>query len=235
MPGDTVVISATPIPGNESSTGEVINNLVQIGVDVVYSKLADVHVSGHASQEELKLMLSLVKPKFFIPVHGEPRHLMMHKELAVSMGMDPDNILIGNNGDVFELTRDSIKKTGSVQAGPVLVDGLGIGDVGNVVLRDRKHLSEEGLINVVLSFDKKQNKLVGKPEILTRGFIYVKENTDLLTQLYKIVNKLVEDVNKNPKPIDTNNVKNMIRDRVKSYIYNELKRDPMILSIIMEF
>ena len=234
MPNDTVIISATPIPGNEGSTGEVINNLTELGCDVIYSKLADVHVSGHASREELKLMLSLVRPKFFIPVHGELRHLKMHKELAVSVGIKEENILVGKNGDVFELTKDSMKINGSVQAGPVLVDGLGIGDVGNVVLRDRKHLSEEGLINVVVRYDKQANKLVGQPEIITRGFVYVKESTDMLTQLYKITNKVMDDINKNPKRTDVNNVKNMIKDRLKSYVYAELKRDPMILPVVVE-
>lgn len=234
MPNDTVIISATPIPGNEGSTGEVINNLTELGCDVIYSKLADVHVSGHASREELKLMLSLVRPKFFIPVHGELRHLKMHKELAMSVGIKEQNILVGKNGDVFELTKDSMKINGTVQAGPVLVDGLGIGDVGNVVLRDRKHLSEEGLINVVVRYDKVANKLIGQPDIITRGFVYVKESTDMLTQLYKITNKVMDDINKNPKRTDVNNVKNMIKDRLKSYVYSELKRDPMILPVVVE-
>lgn len=234
MPNDTVIISATPIPGNEGATGDVINNLTELGCDVIYSKLADVHVSGHASREELKLMLSLTRPKFFIPVHGEQRHLKMHKELAISVGIDKDNILVGKNGDVFELTRNSLRINGSVQAGPVLVDGLGIGDVGNAVLRDRKHLSEEGLINVVMTYDKSKNKLVGQPEIITRGFVYVKESTDLLTQLYRITNRLMDDVNKDPKQKDANQVKNMVKDRLKSYVFGEIKRDPMILTVIME-
>lgn len=234
MPNDTVIISATPIPGNEGATGDVINNLTELGCDVIYSKLADVHVSGHASREELKLMLSLTRPKFFIPVHGEQRHLKMHKELALAIGIDENNILVGKNGDVFELTSNSLRINGSVQAGPVLVDGLGVGDVGNVVLKDRKHLSEEGLINVVMTYDKAKDKLVGQPEIITRGFVYVKGSSDILTQLYNITYKLMEDVNKDPKQKDINQIKNMVKDRLKSYVFGEIKRDPMILTVIME-
>ncbi len=233
VPGDTVVISATPIPGNEGAMGDVINNLTNIGCNVIYSKLADVHVSGHAAREELKLMLSLVRPKFFIPVHGESRHLKMHKELAMSIGIEEDNILVGKNGDVFELKKDSLKITNSVQSGPVLVDGLGVGDVGNVVLRDRKHLSEEGLIAVSVSFDKKTNKLVGSPEIVTRGFVYVKGSTELFDGIYKIVEKIMVDLNKSNKRTDITTIKNTIKDRIKSYVFSELKRDPMILPMVM--
>lgn len=233
MPGDTVVISATPIPGNEGAMGDVINNLTDIGCNVIYSKLADVHVSGHAAREELKLMLSLVRPKFFIPVHGESRHLKMHKELAISIGIEEDNILVGKNGDVFELKKDSLKIINSVQSGPVLVDGLGVGDVGNIVLRDRKHLSEEGLIAVSVSFDKKTNKLVGSPEIVTRGFVYVKGSTELFDEIYKIVQKIMLDLNKSNKRIDITTIKNTIKDRIKSYVFSELKRDPMILPMVM--
>lgn len=234
MPGDTVVISATPIPGNEGAMGDVINNLTNIGCNVIYSKLADVHVSGHAAREELKLMLSLIRPKFFIPVHGEARHLKMHKELAISVGIEPDNILVGKNGDVFELTRNSLRITNQVQSGPVLVDGLGVGDVGNVVLRDRKHLSEEGLIAVAVSYDPKTNKLVGKPEIITRGFVYVKGSSELFDEIYKIVERIMKDLNKSNKRIEMSTIKNTIRDKIKSYVFSELKRDPMILPMVME-
>lgn len=234
MPGDTVVISATPIPGNEGAMGDVINNLTNIGCNVIYSKLAEVHVSGHAAREELKLMLSLIRPKFFVPVHGEARHLKMHKELAISVGIQEDNILVGKNGDVFELTRNSLRITNSVQSGPVLVDGLGVGDVGNVVLRDRKHLSEEGLIAVAVSFDSKSNKLVGKPEIITRGFVFVKGSNELFDGIYSLVERIMKDLNKSNKKIESNTIKNTIKDRIKSYVFSELKRDPMILPMVME-
>lgn len=234
MPGDTVVISATPIPGNEGAMGDVINNLTNIGCNVIYSKLAEVHVSGHAAREELKLMLSLVRPKFFIPVHGEARHLKIHKELAVSVGIREENILVGKNGDVFELTPNSMKITNSVTSGPVLIDGLGVGDVGNVVLRDRKHLSEEGLIAVAVNFDPKTNKLVGKPEIITRGFVFVKGSTELFDKIIALTERIMDDLNKSTKRTDINLIKNTFRDKLKSYVFSELKRDPMILPMVME-
>ncbi len=232
-PNDTVIISATPIPGNEESMGDVINNLTELGCEVVYSKLADVHVSGHACQEELKLMLSLVRPKYFIPVHGEKRHLKMHAKLAEQVGVKPENILIGKNGNVFEFDRYSGKINGQVQAGNVLVDGLGIGDVGNVVLRDRKHLSEEGLITVVLNVDKKTKRLVGSPEIISRGFVYVKESKDIIGNAKRIILNVMKEVEKK-NITDVNYIKYLIRDRLKSYVYTEIKRDPMIIPIIME-
>lgn len=234
VPGDTVMISATPIPGNEAPMGDVINNLTELGCNVVYSKLADVHVSGHAAREELKLMLSLVRPKFFIPVHGESRHLKMHKELAISVGIPEENIVVGKTGDVFELTANSLKINGSVQSGPVLVDGLGVGDVGNIVLRDRKHLSEDGLITVAVSFNKKTNKIVGKPEIVTRGFVYVKESSEMFDGLFKVVNNVINDLNKSTKRTDISGIKYTLRDKLKSYVFTELKRDPMIIPIVME-
>ncbi|MDO4778646.1 MAG: ribonuclease J [Tissierellia bacterium] len=233
MPNDTVIISATPIPGNEDSMGGVINNLTELGCNVVYSKLAEVHVSGHASQEELKLMLSLVRPKYFVPVHGEIRHLKMHKELAVSIGIDPDNVFIGKNGTVFEFEKNSAKIAGEVQAGKVLVDGLGIGDVGNVVLRDRKHLSEEGLITVVLNYDKNKKQIVGKPQIMSRGFVYVKDSSDLIDGAVKVIDSAKREIN-NKKISDINFMKYMVKDKLKSFVYSEIKRDPMILPIIME-
>lgn len=233
MPNDTVIISATPIPGNEDSMGGVINNLTELGCNVVYSKLAEVHVSGHASQEELKLMLSLVRPKYFVPVHGEIRHLKMHKELAVSIGINPDNIFIGKNGTVFEFEKNSAKIVGEVQAGKVLVDGLGIGDVGNVVLRDRKHLSEEGLITVVLNYDKNKKQIVGKPQIMSRGFVYVKDSSDLIDGAVKVIDSAKREIN-NKKISDINFMKYMVKDKLKSFVYSEIKRDPMILPIIME-
>ncbi len=233
MPNDTVIISATPIPGNEESMGDVINNLTELGCDVVYSKLADVHVSGHACQEELKLMLSLVRPKYFIPVHGEKRHLKMHAKLAEQVGVRPENILIGKNGSIYEFDKYSGKINGQVPAGNVLVDGLGIGDVGNVVLRDRKHLSEEGLITVVLNVDKKTKRLVGSPEIISRGFVYVKESKDIIGNARRVILNVMKEAEKK-NITDINYIKYLIRDRLKSYVYTEIKRDPMIIPIIME-
>lgn len=233
MPNDTVIISATPIPGNEDSMGSVINNLTTIGCNVVYSKLADVHVSGHASQEELKLMISLVRPKYFIPVHGEIRHLKMHKELAKAVGIPEANILIGKNGDVFEFEKNKAKISGTVQAGSVLVDGLGVGDVGNVVLRDRKHLSEEGIISVVLNYHKNKKQVVGNPQIVSRGFVYVKESLYLIDGAMKVVESAIKEIN-NKKISDINSMKFIVKDKLKSYVYQEIKRDPMILPVIME-
>lgn len=233
MPNDTVIISATPIPGNEDSMGSVINNLTTIGCNVVYSKLADVHVSGHASQEELKLMISLVRPKYFIPVHGEIRHLKMHKELAKAVGIPEANILIGKNGDIFEFEKNKAKISGTVQAGSVLVDGLGVGDVGNVVLRDRKHLSEEGIISVVLNYHKNKKQVVGNPQIVSRGFVYVKESLYLIDGAMKVVESAIKEIN-NKKISDINSMKFIVKDKLKSYVYQEIKRDPMILPVIME-
>lgn len=233
MPNDTVIISATPIPGNEDSMGGVINNLTELGCNVIYSKLAEVHVSGHASKEELKLMLSLVRPKFFIPVHGESRHLKMHKELAVAVGIPEENILVGKNGQVFEVNRNHIKISGEVQAGKVLVDGLGIGDVGNVVLRDRKHLSEEGILTVAMTYNKTKKAIVGQAEIISRGFVYVKDSQDIMEGAYKVIDKVIEEI-KNKNITDTTFMKYLVRDKVKSYVFSEIKRDPLILPIIME-
>lgn len=234
MPGDTVMISATPIPGNESATGDLINNLTELGVNVIHSKLADVHVSGHAAREELKLMLALTTPKFFIPVHGEIRHLKMHAEMAESVGVKKENILIGKNGSVFELTKNSLEIVDEVPAEPVLVDGLGVGDVGNVVLRDRKHLSEEGLITISVIYDNKTGKLMPNPQIVTRGFVYVKESHEMIQGLCNTVKRVITDMNKSNKRMDISTIKSTIRDKVKTYVFRELKRDPMVMPIVME-
>jgi len=231
--GDTVIISATPIPGNEDSMGSVINNLTKLGVKVVYSKLADVHVSGHASREELKLMLALVQPKYFIPAHGELRHLAMHRDLAVKMGVKEENTFITEIGNVVEINQHGAKMTETVPAGKLLVDGLGIGDVGNVVLRDRKRLSEEGLINVAMVYDTKQKKLVGKPEILSRGFVYVKDSQEIISGAYKVLEMTQKEIN-NKNITDTSQMKFLIADKLRAFVYSEIKRDPMILTIILE-
>ena len=226
---DMVVISANPIPGNELSVSRVIDQLLRKGADVVYEALAEVHVSGHACQEELKLMHALIKPKFFIPVHGEYRMLSMHKKLAMSMGMPEDHVIIPRVGDVIEISRNSAKV-----AGAVLVDGLGIGDVGNVVLRDRRHLSQDGLMTVVVGLSEKDNKLVSGPDIVTRGFVYVRENEELMVQAREVVKKSVESCIREAHTPDWGTIKTRIRDDLREFLYQKTKRSPMILPIIME-
>lgn len=231
--GDTVVLSSTPIPGNEESISSVINNLTKLGVDIVYSKLAAVHVSGHASREELKLMLSLVKPKYFIPAHGELRHQIMHRDLYLSMGGKEENIFISEIGDVIEIGRHRARMVDKVHAGKLLVDGLGIGDVGNAVLRDRKRLSEEGLLNVALVYNTKKNKLIGNPEIISRGFIFERDSKEILDKVTKVLNQEIKEINKSNIE-DISVIRYKIIEKLKSYIYAELKRDPMILVLISE-
>ncbi|MDY6065129.1 MAG: ribonuclease J [Finegoldia sp.] len=232
-PTDTVVLSATPIPGNDNHVSSVINKLMEQGVKVIYSSLADVHVSGHACQEELKLMHNLVRPKFFVPIHGEMRHLKIHAKLAESLGMPRKNIIIAYNGNTIEFTKRSAKLVDTKFASDILVDGLGIGDVGNIVLRDRRHLSEDGLIAVVITLDSSNKEVIAGPDIISRGFVYVKENTDLMEEAKKIVGDVLEDcIQKNI--IDWSVLKNNIRDALKKYVYQEIHRNPMILPIIME-
>ena len=180
VPGDTVIISATPIPGNEKLVSRTIDHLYKLGADVIYEKSNGVHVSGHASQEEIKMMHNLVRPKFFIPVHGEYRHLIKHAQLAGSLGMPRENIVVGENGSIIELTRNSIGINGRVPSGKVLVDGLGVGDVGNIVLRDRRQLSQDGIMIVVVTIDKDTCTVVSGPDIVSRGFVYVREAEGLM-------------------------------------------------------
>lgn len=233
QPGDLVIISANPIPGNEKTVSRVINMLYEKGADVLYDALMQVHVTGHAKRDELKLMLTLLKPKFFIPVHGEYRHLMLHAKLAADLGIDEKNTIIGKNGDVIELTSKSIAKNGTVASGNILVDGLGVGDVGNIVLRDRKLLSENGLIIVVLSTEKGTGKILAGPEIVSRGFIYVRENIDLIEESKAIVRRALNKCSEtNTK--EWNNIKMAIKDALSSFIYEKIKRNPMILPIIVE-
>lgn len=233
VPGDTVIISATPIPGNEKTVTRVINQLMKKGASVIYEALADVHVSGHACQEELKLIHTLLKPKFFIPVHGEYRHLKRHAQLAEELGMPKENIFIAENGDVIEFTKNSGCINQSVPAGNILVDGLGVGDVGNIVLRDRKHLSEDGLIVVVVTISKQDGTVIAGPDIISRGFVYVRESEDLMDEARKVVRNILDDCEKN-HITDWATMKSNIREGLRSYLYGKIKRNPMILPIIME-
>ncbi|MBO7218304.1 MAG: RNase J family beta-CASP ribonuclease [Clostridia bacterium] len=233
VPNDMIIISATPIPGNEKLVGKVVNELMKRGADVVYEKMYDVHVSGHACQEELKLMLSLVKPKYFIPVHGEQKHLYKHALLAKASGIDKDNILMANIGDVIELGTNGIKKTDTVTAGSVLVDGLGVGDVGAVVLKDRKHLSDHGIIVVTFAMDTATREVISGPEIVTRGFVYAKESEELLNQIKEVAEDAIERCYiQNIR--DYNTIRSRVRDSVSRYLYENTRRSPMILPIILE-
>lgn len=231
--GDLVIISATPIPGNEKSISQVINQLYKLGANVIYSKLADVHVSGHACQEELKLIHTLIRPKYFLPVHGEYRMLMQHAQLAESLGMPQENIFIGEIGSVLEVNRDFAKINGKVQSGQTLVDGLGVGDVGNIVLRDRKHLSQDGLFIVVVSLDKEKGKVVAGPDVISRGFVYVRESGNLIEEAKAVVRQALTKCEES-QVTDWSTIKGAIRDTLRQFLYEKTKRKPMILPIIME-
>ena len=231
--GDRVLISASAIPGNEKTISAVINELYRKGAEVVYDKLADLHVSGHACQEELKIMHALLKPKFFIPVHGEQRHLKRHAKLAQEMGMDPRRIIVSDIGRVIELTRNSCKLAGTVPAGKMLVDGLGVGDVGSVVLRDRKHLAQDGMIVVVVNLSSEDGSIISGPDIITRGFVYVKESGDLMEELKEIATEAVEDC-VSQHITDWATIKASIKSSLSNYLYKHTKRNPMILPVIME-
>lgn len=232
-PGDMVIISATPIPGNEKLISRVINELFKKGAEVIYEALADIHVSGHACQEELKLIQALVKPKFFMPVHGEYRHLKQHANLANDLGTPMENIFVMEIGKVLELSSDSAKINGTVTAGRVLVDGLGVGDVGNIVLRDRKHLSQDGLIVVVITIEGDTGNVVAGPDIISRGFVYVRENEDLMDQVRDITRLALQKCEEKKKS-DWSSKKNIIKETLRDYLYEKTKRKPMILPIIME-
>ena len=230
---DLVIISATPIPGNEKYVSKVIDDLMKIGAEVVYSSLADVHVSGHACQEEQKLMLTLVRPKYFIPVHGEYRQLIAHSETAKKVGIDPENIILIKNGKVLELNEKEAKFTGNVPFGKVMVDGLGVGDVGNIVLRDRQHLSQDGLIIVVITMDSATGEVVAGPDIISRGFVYVRESENLMDDVKLLISAELE-ICVEKGITDWTTIKSTIRDNLRDYIYQKTKRNPMILPIIME-
>ena len=230
---DKVIISATPIPGNEVSVSRVINQLYRSGAEVIYEALAEVHVSGHACQEEIKLMHALVKPKYFIPVHGEYRMLWQHAELAESMGMPRENIILPETGQVIEMNQNSLSISGVVPTGTVLIDGLGIGDVGNVVLRDRKHLSQEGLIIVAMAFDRTNGMLASGPDIISRGFVYVRENEDIIEGAREVVRKIIDSY----EQIDGSDwpaIRSRIKDDLRRYFNDKIKRNPMILPVIVD-
>ena len=232
-PDDKIIISASAIPGNEKNVIRVVNELLKKGADVVYGGIEDIHVSGHARQEELKLMLALTKPKFFMPVHGEYMHLSSHRDLAISMGMDKKNIFVNKLGDMLELSKNEAKVTGTVPTGQVMVDGLGVGDVGNIVLRDRKHLSEDGLMVVVVSMEEETGQIVAGPDIISRGFVYVRESEGLMDGAREVVMKALQECEE--KNITSwNYIKNLIKDTLENYIWQKTKRSPMILPIIME-
>ncbi len=229
-PGDTVIFSSSPIPGNEKSVSKVINELSQKGAEVIFQ---DAHVSGHACQEELKLIYSLVKPKYAIPVHGEFRHLKANATIAEQLGIEKDNIFILKSGDVLSLCDKEAKIVDHVQSGGILVDGLGVGDVGNIVLRDRQHLAEDGILIVVLTLEKGTNRLLAGPDIVSRGFVYVRESEGLMEDARAIVTKATEDCLAN-KHVDWGKIKLVIRDVMNEYIWKKTKRRPMILPIIMD-
>ncbi len=233
LPGDMIIISATPIPGNEKLVSKVINELMKSGANVVYERMYDVHVSGHACQEELKLMMSVVKPKYVIPLHGEQKHLMKHAGLAEQMGIPKENILISQNGAVIELSKDKMTCSELVPAGRVLVDGLGVGDVGSIVLRDRKHLSDDGIIIVAVSIDRVTREVVSGPDVVSRGFVYVKESEELMREINELVYDILERCYIN-NTRDWNTLKTRIKDGVSKFLFTKTKRSPMVLPIIME-
>ncbi len=232
-PNDLIIISANPIPGNEKYISKVIDDLMTIGAEVIYNALEDIHVSGHACQEEQKLMISLIKPKYFIPVHGEYRQLMAHAETAKKIGIKPENIFITNNGRILELSEEEAKFNGTVTAGIILVDGLGVGDVGNIVLRDRQKLSQDGLITVVLTLDSASGKIVAGPDVISRGFVYVRESENLMEDIKKLLRtELAKCEEKHVT--DWATIKSVIKEELGDYIYKKTKRQPMLIPIIME-
>ena len=232
-PNDLIIISATPIPGNEKLVSKVIDDLMKIGAEVVYSSLEAIHVSGHACQEEQKLILALVKPKYFIPVHGEYRQLMAHEETAKKMGIPEENIFIMKNGRVLELNENEAKLTTSVPSGKILVDGLGVGDVGNIVLRDRQHLSQDGLIIIVMTMDSASGEIVSGPDVISRGFVYVRESENLMDDVKKVIREEVRKC-EDKKITDWSTIKSTLKENLRDYIFQKTKRNPMILPIIME-
>lgn len=236
VPGDTVIISASPIPGNEKPINKMIDELFKRGANVIYKSLADVHVSGHACEEELKLMQAIIKPKYFMPVHGEYRMLMRHMNIATSMGVPEENVFIMDNGKVLEFDGDEIKTDEIVTSGNILIDGLSVGDVGNIVLRDRRHLAEDGLIVVVMSINSETGEVLAGPDIISRGFVYMRESEDMITHIKDVA---IEALNRTdslstPRKHDWALKKTGIRDAIHNYVYEQTKRNPMILPIIME-
>lgn len=230
---DVIILSSHPIPGNENAVNTVINRLLDKGVRVIYESLSEIHVSGHAYQEEHKLMLSLLKPKFFIPVHGEVKHLLKHMEVAQKMGVPKKNIFMLENGACLEMSKTEAHRVKDVESGQVLIDGLGIGDVGNIVLRDRKHLAEDGLIIAIIAMNKKTGEMVSGPDIISRGFVYVRESTELMNEVRGTVAKSVANCKKNSVK-EWSAIKSQIRDDLRNFIFKKTRRNPMILPIIMD-
>ena len=233
VPGDTVIISATPIPGNEKLVSRTIDNLLKQGANVIYEKTSGIHVSGHASQEELKLIHNLVRPKFFIPVHGEYRHLRKHAMLAQDLGMPKENVFVAENGNIIEFTKEKGGIVGKVPSGIVLVDGLGVGDVGNIVLRDRRQLSQDGILIIVVTMDKEMGAVVAGPDIVSRGFVYVRESEELMEEAKEKVKMALEKCEDN-NITEWAVIKSNVRDALGRYLYERTRRRPMILPIIME-
>lgn len=232
-PMDFIIISANPIPGNEKYVTKVVNDLMRLGAEVIYESMYEVHVSGHACQEEQKLLLSITKPKFFIPVHGEYKHLMKHRDTALSVGIPESNIIIADIGNVIETDGVDMKITGQVPAGKVLVDGLGVGDVGAIVLRDRKHLAQDGLIIAVATIDRASGDILAGPDVVSRGFVYVRESEELMAEAQKLLTETLQDcLDRNMK--DWNTIKGRMKDNLSDFIFTKTKRSPMILPIIME-
>lgn len=232
-PNDFIIISATPIPGNEKTVGAVINELMKLGCEVVYESMYEIHVSGHACQEELKIMQGIIKPKYFIPVHGERRHLMKHASLAISMGMPEKNVYVGDSGDVLEISEKELKKVGNIPLELVLVDGIGVGDVGSIVLRDRKHLGEDGLIVLVATLDSNDKHVIAGPDIVSRGFVYVRESEQLMDEARKLALRSIETCSQQ-KIRDWTFIKNKVKDDLYKLFHSKTRRNPVILPIIME-
>lgn len=232
-PNDFIIISARPIPGNEKFVNRVVNELLRLGAEVIYEKMYEVHVSGHACQDEQKLMIALTKPKYILPVHGEYKHLIKYSQVATQMGIDENNVIIPSIGKVLETDGEKFQVTGEVPSGAVMVDGLGVGDVGSIVLRDRKHLAEDGLIVVVAAINTKTRKIVAGPDIISRGFVYVREAEDMINGAKELAkNTLEESMNNGVR--DWTSLKNRMKDEVSHYVYNKTKRSPMILTVIQE-
>ncbi len=232
-PNDIIIISANPIPGNEKLVTKVVNELMKQGAEVVYESMYEVHVSGHACQEELKMMISLTKPKFFVPIHGEYKHLKKHSKLAMGMGIPEDHIFVCDNGQVLETDGVEMKFTGTVPAGGVMVDGYGVGDVGSVVLRDRKHLAEDGVMIIVATIKRETGEVLAGPDIVSRGFVYVRESEELLDEAKQLMKQVMSDCSDRGVR-EWGNIKSAMRDALSDYIYSKTKRSPMILPVIME-